>query len=140
MAAENRPPEDLLLEKIVHGYINILKQYGLTTKQHRFYEGRNFNVRDGAVSFPVLDEDNGMFFGYIANRWFGDKFSYKLHFYEADKIPLAARLELIEYSMRFHEEHARNSTLAIRMMKGRYKKLGILPDAFLEMKLDRIER
>lgn len=63
-----------------------------------------------------------------------------LHFYEANHLPLEGRKELISYLISLHAEQHGSFALSLRMMKDRYKKPQIVtPDAFLEMRLVRIE-
>ena len=63
-----------------------------------------------------------------------------LHFYEATLLPSEGRIELINYLVSLHVKQQGGFSLVLRMMEKKYKKGQIVrPDAFLEIKLNRIE-
>lgn len=85
-------------------------------------------------------QKNMLFFGYLEKDRLQEKQIIVLHFYEANRLPLEGRMKLINYLVTLHAKRHDGFTLSLRMMKSNYKKgQFILPTAFLEMKLSRIE-
>jgi len=133
MASEHQPEN--ILEKIVYGSTEVLQRNGFNMLK--------YDVRNGSHTDLPLSSGppNIGFFAYKDTSWIGGESSYKMSFYEADKIPVAARMQLIVYLVKLHEAEGRGFTLSLRMMRDKYKKPQIIePAVFIELKLNQIER
>lgn len=133
MASEHQPAN--ILEKIVYGSIEVLQKNGFNMLK--------YDVRNGSHTDLPLSSGppNIGFFAHKDTSWIGGGASYKMNFYEVDKIPVAARMQLIAFLVKLHEAEGRSFTLTLRMMRDQYKKPEIIkPAAYIELKLNQIER
>jgi len=131
--ASQQQSDEVILSEIVSTTVKIMRRNG--------YEMPEYKVIDGGTDLPISGPpEKYAFFGYLEKKWLQKKPMIVLHFYEANHLPLEGRIELINYLVSLHAKHRGSFALYLRMMKGNYKKGQIvIPDAFLELKLNRIE-
>ncbi len=131
--ASQQQSDEVILSEIVSTTVKIMRRNG--------YEMPEYKVFNGGTDLPISGPpEKYAFFGYLEKSWLQEKPTIVLHFYEANHLPLEGRIELINHLVSLHAKHRGNFALSLRMMKGNYKKGQIVkPDAFLEMKLNRIE-
>ncbi|MEZ5616212.1 MAG: hypothetical protein R3E35_13485 [Rhodocyclaceae bacterium] len=131
--ANQQLDDESFLSEIVSNTVKIMRRNG--------YEMPEYRVIDGGTDVPISGPpEKYAFFGYLEKSWLQDKRTIVLHFYEANLLPSAGRIELINYLVSLHVKQRGGFALTLRMMKDNYKKGQIIrPDAFLEIKLNRIE-
>lgn len=131
--ADQNQSNEALLKEIVSATVRIMRSNG--------YEMPDYRVINGGTDVPISGPpEKYTFFGYLEKSWLQEKPTIVLHFYEANHLPLEGRKELINYLVSLHARQHGGFALSLRMMKGVYKKGQVFrPDAFLEMRLNRIE-
>lgn len=131
--ADQKESSEALLSEIVSATVRTMRSNG--------YEMPDYRVNSGGTDVPISGPaEKYAFFGYSEKGRPQEKSAITLHFYEADHLPLEGRRELISHLVTLHAKRHGDFTLSLRMMKSKYKKGQIvLPEAFLEMKLGRIE-
>ena len=134
--------EEAFLQKLVDLYINILNKYGVHSEELQKSPHERI-VRRNTVSFRILPDLRGDFFGSVESQWiwFGNKNEYVLIFYEADKIPEGARLEIIKHTIEAYEAQNDGLSLNLQMTVEIYKKPQFVkPHSFIKIRLNCIER
>jgi hypothetical protein len=131
-AADQRQEANTLLVKIVAETVNVMRENG--------YDMPGYVVRNGASDVPLSGPpEKHAFFAYVETGWIEREPTIILHFYEADQIPISARMRLIPHLIALHEADKHRFGLLMRMTKKKYKKPQIIqPKAFFEMKLNRV--
>lgn len=126
-----------LLSEIVSDTVKIMRRNGYEMPEYRVRVTDSGVGTDVPISGPP---EKYAFFGYLEKSWLQDKRTIVLHFYEANRLPLGGRMELINHLVSLHAKHRGRFALSLRMMEGAYKKGQVVrPAAFLEMNLNRIE-
>lgn len=126
-----------VLSEIVSNTVKIMRRNGYEMPEYRVRVIDGGGGTDVPISGPP---EKYAFFGYLEKSWLQDKRTIVLHFYEANHLPSVGRIELINYLVSLHVKQRGGFALSLRMMEGNYKKGQIVrPDAFLEIKLNRIE-
>lgn len=134
ITANQKFDDESILSEIVSNTVKIMRKNG--------YEMPEYRVIDGGTDVPIYGpQEKYAFFGYLEKNWSREKQTIVLHFYEATLLPSEGRIELINYLVSLHVKQQGGFSLVLRMMEKKYKKGQIVrPDAFLEIKLNRIER
>ena len=133
MSIQNISNQNLLVE-IVPTIVQIMRRNG--------YQMANYRVNGEHTDVPISGPpEKHAFFGYVDKGWLMGSGKIVLNFYEADQLPLAGRVQLIDYLLRMHEKKSGDFALSLYMTKAKYKKPQlIMPEAFLEMNLNQIAR
>lgn len=121
-----------LLTEIVSTVVQIMRKNG--------YEMPDYRVVDGHTDVPILGPpQKHAFFGYVDKKWMNGSAKIILVFYEADLLPFAGRIQVINYLLRLHEEKRGDFALRLYMTNAKYKKPQLtIPEAYLEINLNPI--
>ena len=133
IAQDQRHEAETLLVKIVADIVSITRENG--------YDMPEYVVRNGASDAPISGPPiRHAFFAYVYTGWIDREPTIRVHFYEADQIPMIARMRVITYLIELHEAQGHRFSLELLMIKKNYRKLESIPKALVEIKLNRIER
>jgi len=124
--------DEAILSEIILATVKLMCRNG--------YEMPDYRVVNGHTDVPISGPpEKYAFFGHPENEWIERKRIIVLDFYEAHKIPLSGRTQLIDYLMNLHEERHGGFALHLYMTSAKYKKPQVFkPEPFFEMKLNRI--
>lgn len=123
-----------LLAEIVPAVVQIMRRNGYEMADYRVVGGHT----DVLISGP---SEKHAFFGYVDKGRLKDGEKVVLSFYEADQLPLAGRVQVIDYLLKLHEENGGSFALSLYMTKAKYKKpQPVMPVAFVEINLNRVSR
>ncbi len=101
--------------KIAHDVRTILMKHGMPIRYDRGNEW--FKISSGST------------------QWIGGNPSFGLYFYRANEIPLAAKMEIIEYCMKLYEETDRQYEIRILMLDKSFSPHIFEPSSYFELHL-----
>lgn len=133
--ADTPQSPDELLSHIVERTVEIVRSHG--------YPIPRYVVRNGGTDLPVSEVPTSVDFFASTEKsrsWVGgDPWSFRLQIFDARKIPVRARSDLVKYLIELHEARGGDFEMSLRMMNRNYKK-GALTQApvFLEVQLKKI--
>lgn len=132
--APNSPDE--LLAQIVERTVEIIQAHG--------YPFPKYIVRNGGTDLPISELRVSVDFFASTEKsrsWIGgDPWSFRFQIYDAHKIPIKARSELVKYLVELHEARDGDFEMSLFMMERNYRKGALThPSAFLELKLNKTQ-
>lgn len=127
---------DELLTQIVDRTIEIIRSHG--------YPFPRYVVRNGGTDLPISEVRVSVDFFASTEKsrsWIGgDPWSFTLQIYDARKIPVKARAELVKYLVELHEARGGDFEMSLFMRERKYRKGALIrPPAFLEIKLNKTQ-
>lgn len=135
MADTSQAPDDLLTQ-IVERTVEIIRSHG--------YPFPRYVVRNGGTDLPISEDRVSVDFFASSEKsrsWSGgDPWSFRLQIYDARKIPVKARSDLVKYLVELHEARNGDFGMSLFMMEQNYRKGALVrPSAFLELKLNKTQ-
>ena len=134
-AVTSQSPDDLLTQ-IVERTVEITRSHG--------YPFPRYVVRNGGTDLPISEARVSVDFFASSEKsrsWSGgDPWSFRLQIYDARKIPVKARSDLVKYLVELHEVRGGDFQMSLFMMEQIYRKGALVrPPAFLELILNKTQ-
>lgn len=125
IAQDQRHEAETLLVKIVADIVSITRENG--------YDMPEYVVRNGASDAPISGPPiRHAFFAYVYTGWIDREPTIRVHFYEADQIPMIARMRVITYLIELHEAQGHRFSLELLMIKKITGNLKVSPRPLLK--------